>query len=428
MDFRFQISDFVRRPRVWSLALGLVLAGCVEEIGPPEGPQFISVTFDESLGQDVGSEEEPLAIYEDGPSGFEMVPRTFTVDVTVKDASGAVMTGFDGELGVNCRPGTAIEPWTIEVSNGVATGVEVRIKEAHGPTRIWIEDSVRDGAGFATGVSPVIHFAYPTIADVQRPTCQDLSGLLGNHVEIQVDDRDLIVTHVASDGFYVTDTTDPAGSYNSLFAFTFSRPRDLIEGDKLASLDGNVTEYIAFTELGYPSFLVESSGHTLPEPSVLDDTHICGDTDTMEGYESSLVQVFDAWSDFQDADECQSYLEYGQWPLRLDVSGGECDPVRMTVVSSYTIPGLRFIECSEGRLPEPVHFEWVKGTLRHIKYADPPWILEPRNCDDIPVDSWPEDCVEDSAAARGHYSGPQLAPKQYRRDIPWCEGVPYYLD
>jgi len=410
------------------VALGLVLAGCVKEVGPPEGPLSIEVTFDESAGQDLGSEEEPLAIYEDGASGYEMVARTFTLDVAVLDVDGTLMTSFDGPLGLKCRPGTVIEPWTLDVVGGVASGVEVRIKDAHGPARIWVEDTVREGASYATGVSPVIRYAYPTLADVQRPDCQDLSGLLGNHVEIDVEDRDLIVTHVASDGFYVTDTTDPPGSYNSMYAFTFSRPRDLVEGDKLAALDGNVVEYIAFTELGYPSFLIESSGHVLPEPTLIDDSHICGDTDTMEQYESSLVKIEGAWSDFEGADDCTDYLEYGQWPILLDISGGECDPVRLTVVSSYTVPGLRFTECEEGRTPEPVYFQWMQGTLRHIKYADPPWILEPRGCEDIPMDSWPEDCLEDSVAAKGHYSGPPPAPRQYRRDIPWCEGVPYYLD
>jgi hypothetical protein len=400
---------------------GLLITGCVKEVPPPDGPLSVRVTFDEAAAEDIGA---------DTPLPFSHDSVTFTVDMQMIDIDGSVMTGFDGELGVRVRPGKVVEPWTVTVTDGVAEDVQVTIKGGHGPTRIWFEDSEREGGNFATGVTPEIRFAYPTVAQIQTPSdsSTDLSGLMSNHVQVLVEDRELIVTHVASDGFYVTDTDDPAGAYNSIYAFTFSRPRDLEAGDRLSALDGNVVEYIAFTELGYPSFIVESSGHDSPAPSPIGGTELCGGTDTMEGYESSMIIIENAVSAFADADDCESYLEYGQWPIRLEDAGGDCGTVEMNVVSSYTIPGLRFTDCLEGQVPGELEIDWMIGTLRHIKYADPPWIIEPRGCEDIPEEIWPEDCIEDSAAARAHFSGPTPGPRQYERRIPFCEEVPYALD
>jgi len=79
-----------------TLFAGLLLAGCVREATPPEGPLSIRVTFDAGAGDDVGA---------DDPLPFSHDPSTFTVDLEVLDIDGTVMTGFDGELGVRSRPG-----------------------------------------------------------------------------------------------------------------------------------------------------------------------------------------------------------------------------------------------------------------------------------------------------------------------------------
>jgi len=427
-DLGFRISDgrgaLGSMARVGTLAVLLAIAGCVRQVEAPEGPLSIRVTFDEAAGDDIGAEEE---------LPFSHDPMTFTLDVAVIDVDGSVMTSFDGDLALRCRPGKISSPLVVPVSAGIAEDVSVLIEGAYGPTRIWFEDSLREGARFATGVSPEIRFANPTLAEIQRPpdTATDYSPLNHNHVEVRAEDRELVVTHVASDGFYVTDTSDEPGTYNSMYAFTFSRPRDVVAGDKLAALDGNVVEYLSFTEMGFPSFLVDSSGHDLPEPSLLTDVEICGGEAVMEPFESSIVRVENVVTNFVDAEDCTDYLEYSQWPVKLVVDDPACSLIEINVMSSYTVPGLRFTECAEGALPEPMEFTFLQGPIRHNYAADPEWILELRDCDDFePADpaDWPEDCEAESEAARKHYSGPHPVPRQYERRIPWCEEVPYYLD
>ena len=417
------MGPFFRRGTLVVL-VGMLFAGCVKQMEAPEGPLSLRVTFDEDAGDDIGAEEA---------LPFSHDPMTFTVDVEVLDVDGTIMRSFDGDLGLRCRPGKVASPLVVTVSEGIAEDISVQVEGAYGSTRIWFEDSIREDAAFATGVTPEIRFADPTLAEIQRPpdTATDYSPLNKNHVEVRAEDRELIVTHVASDGFYVTDAADPPGTYNSMYAFTFSRPRDVVAGDKLAALDGNVVEYLSFTELGYPSFLVDSSGYEPPDPTVVTDEQICGGEAVMEPFESSLVRVENVVTRFVDSEDCIDYLEYSQWPVELVLDDPQCSPVEINVVSAYTVPGLRFPECTDEVLPDPMEFTFLQGTLRHNYAADPEWILELRDCDDFePVDpaDWPADCEAESDAARRHYSGPRPVPSKYEKRIPWCEEVPYYLD
>lgn len=401
---------------------GLLVAGCVREVEPLTGPKSIRVSFDEGTAQNLGSEEEPLPFSHD--------TTEFVIDVEIVGYDDATMTDFDGEVAILVRPGTVgtPHPATVELTGGVATDVYVEIKKSFGPTRIWVEDTEREGASWATGVSPMIRFEDPTLAQSQLPTGDDVSALVDSHVEIRAVGRELVVTHVASDGFYVSDLTDFPEPYGHMFAFSFSRPRDLVAGDKLSSLAGNVDEYLAFTELSFPSWLVESTGNELPAPITVTADDVCGGTASMETLESAYVRVESVQTRFVDDEDCTDFLEYGQWPVQLVVEGAPCNPVEINVSSTYTVPGLRFDECLEGTLPEPRTFAFLQGMLRNNYAAEPDWILELRGCEDLPEEDWPADCLEESAAARAHFSGPPPVPPQYRRSIPYCEGVPYALD
>ena len=57
------------------------------------------------------------------------------------------------------------------------------------------------------------------------------------------------------------------------------------------------------------------------------------------------------------------------------------------------------------------------GLLRHTQYANPPWILEVRDCLDFPEADRPEDCED---LLLEPMSGPRLAPRYERRDVPSC--------
>ncbi len=401
---------------------GLLVGGCVREAEPLTGPKSIVVTFDEASALALGSDEEPLP--------FSHETTSFTIDIEVVGYDDATMADLDGEVAIQVRPGTVSTPHpaTVELRGGVATGVYVEVKKSFGPTRIWVEDTVREGASWATGVSPMIRFEDPTLAQSQLPTGDDVSALVDSHVEIRAEGRELLVTHVASDGFYVSDMVEYPEPYGHMFAFSFSRPRDLEAGDRLSSLDGNVDEYLAFTELSFPSWLVESSGNDLPSPVTVTADDVCGGTAAMETMESAYVRVESVQTRFVDAEDCTDYLEYGQWPVQLVVDGAPCSPVELNVSSTYTVPGLRFDECLDGILPEPRTFEFLQGMLRNNYAAEPDWILELRGCEDLPEADWPEDCLAESAATRAHYSGPHPVQPEYRRSMPYCEGVPYELD
>ena len=401
---------------------GFVLAGCMRTAEPLTGPKSIRVTFSEAAADVLGTDEDPLPFSHDSTG--------FTIDIEVVDMDDTTMTSFEGEVQIKVKPGTVTTPHpaTVEIREGVASGVHVEFKKSFGPTRIWIEDAVRDDATWATGVSPEIRFEDPTVAQSQLPTGEDVSALVDNHVEIRAAGRELLVTHVASDGFYVTDMTEFPEPYGHMYAFSFSRPRDLVAGDRLAGLDGNVDEYLAFTELSFPSWLVESSGHEMPPPVVITAEQICGGTAEMEKFESAFIRIEGVQTRFVDAEDCTDFLEYGQWPVQLIADGAPCSPVEINVSSTYTVPGLRFDECLDDVLPEPRTFAFLQGMLRNNYAAEPDWILEVRGCEDLPEEDWPAHCLEESEAARMHYSGPRPVPPQYRRNIPWCEGVPYELD
>jgi len=398
-------------------ALALLLPGCTRKGPVPEGPLTIQVTMNEAAGDDIG-EGEPLP--------FSHETRTFTIDIEVIDVDGTRMEEFDGKVWMRIRPGRLTGVWSVEVDGGYAEGVPVETQAAFGPTRIWVEDSVREGASYATGVTPLIRFADPTIAEIQEPTGGDVSPLADNYVEVRTFDRELIVTFIAADGFGVVDLADPPGSYNAIYPFTFSRPRDVEVGDKLSSLSGMVNDYLSWTELSFPAFTVESSGHEVPEPSVLSTDDVCGGEEVLEAWESGLVRVENVVTAFENEEDCDDYLNYGQWPVRL--TDGDCDgdDALLTVISTYTVPGLRF-DCEDG-IPPEMDFSYLGGMLRQIDAADPEWVLMVRGCEDIPPENRPDDCEEAEAAAKRHFSGPHPMPRPYdrREDRAW--GVTYELD
>ena len=133
-------------------------------------------------------------------------------------------------------------------------------------------DDSETGGTNATGASPPIYFHDTAIKDVQRPVVGisgDESPLLGERVSVK---RGwVMVTRVGTDGLYLTDfegvtwKEDPKDkakgtwdfepevlSYDSVFAFNFSTPLNLQEGDCLVQLDGTVAEFYGYTELDKP--------------------------------------------------------------------------------------------------------------------------------------------------------------------------------
>jgi hypothetical protein len=187
------------------------------------------------------------------------------------------------------------------------------------PGCAFANDDSEDGGTLATGVSQAIYFLQPRIADVRGRTVVMGSPVGGNvtnfpHEQVQIDTGwrpastddpfafSTIVTRIAADGFYATDlqddiSQDPASvpGYGSVFAFTFSTPPLMRVCDRLKLFGGTASDFHGFTEVGFPTWLLEEWDPTLrpcavpPAPS-LSPTDIVN-SDLLFKLESSLVRI-----------------------------------------------------------------------------------------------------------------------------------------
>ncbi len=407
------------------LALLVLAGGCVvaHEQEDPSGPLTMAVTF----------ETDPDGLDPSDPAPFSSDPIQYLVRVEVLDAERRVISDFDGLVKVRATPGELRTPDTIEFAQGVFTG-RIEIARAYDEMRIWFSDEgTPDQPGsFATGVTPAVYIDRPTVTDVQTSDSVVESHFEHEYVPIKGWDgtdtqRDLVVTTVSNDGFYVTDRTGGPGTYNSLFVFSFSRPDGIVVGDRLSELSGIVSEFLGYTELGFPTWRVADRNNVVDDPYPLDPTIVCNSPE-MEKWEASVVRLDGLRSDFSSGSDCADYAEHAQWPAVIE--GAECggEPARISVVNENTVPSFNFPPCSLADPPTDAHdreVEYLVGVLRHLRFASPPWILEVRSCLDFPPDLRPPDCPQ---LLMRPPSGPRIAPAKYYRDLVTCEGVPYRLD
>jgi hypothetical protein len=402
--------------RSFPLLLLLVLCACVKTEAPSRsGPLFFEVEF-------TGS---PEGLDPANPAAFSTSAVDYPVRITAIGQDREPMD-WDGEVTVKATPGVIESSETITVSAGQATAT-IAIALAFDELRIWVSDEGDDATpgSYASGVAPAIHLALPTVAELQTPLgSDDASPLIHNYVPVKAwsdpqDPRELIVTSVLNDGFYVTDRSQADGTFNSLFVFTFSRPDFVVPGARLGSLAGIVSEYIGYTEMQFPTYKVESTGHFTGTPSVLDPAIVCDD-DIMEGWEAAVVRIDNLVADFQQAAECEDYLAYGQWPARLPGTCGGQD-ARVTIVNVNTVPSFGFPQCEDNLPPPALELDYLVGVLRHTAPADPPWIIDVRSCLDFPPQSRPDDCPQLLARP---LSGPRQAPEPFYRDLQTCEAYP----
>ncbi len=403
----------------------VALVGCVtvHEHPDADAPLTLAVTF----------EEEPEGLDPANPAAFSHEPREYLVRVEVLDADRRVIPDYEGLLTIKATPGELLTAPNVAVDQGVFTG-RIEVARAYDELRIWFSDEGTDAepGSFATGVSPAIHIDLPTITDVQTSDSVVESHFEHEYVPIKGWDgtptqRDMVVTTVSNDGFYVTDRTGGPGTYNSLFVFSFSRPDGIVVGDRLSKLSGIVSEFLGYTELGFPTWKVADRNNVVDEPYLLDPTIVC-DSPEMEKWEASVVRLEGLRSDFSSGSDCLDYAEHAQWPAVLE--GFECgnQPARISVVNENTVPSFNFPPCSLSDPPGDEHdvqVDYLVGVLRHLRFASPPWILEVRSCLDFPPEHRPADCEQ---LLMRPPSGPRIAPARYYRDLVTCEGVPYRLD
>lgn len=351
-----------------ALAAAFVAASCEVDLGKVvDGPLTFQVV---AAGGDWGSEAHPLEFASD-----EM---TLTVSVRALDQNGEP-TRVDGDVHINVAPtGKLIKgqrPW-ITLKNGVAKNVPIGLKNIHGKSFIWIEDTGPDDehpGSYATGLSDPIWVRYPTIRNMQETDNILSSPLKGDFVEIEIGERTLIVTGVTADGFYVTDVGEQDDVFNAVFVFSFSRPRDTRVGDRLSQLSGIADEYYGFTELSFPSWIVAERGFDPPPPVTL-TAEMVADGDAMETYESRLVEAFDAVV----CPITEDFETYGQWAVALP--GGSCSgDGAVNVISQGAAPGFDPTEHVGDAIAV------LRGNLRFHQSASPQWMIYPRDEDDLDI-------------------------------------------
>lgn len=301
------------------------------------------------------------------PLDFSSTGTPFTLSVTALNGRGEEMA-FDGLLRVSAEPGV-VSPETLSVSGGQGSGT-FDLSLAFGKSRIWVEDkgSIKEPGTFATGVTETLWFKNPHVRDIQESTTTTTSPFEGQR--ITVTDGTMVVTEVTHEGFYITDTDDT--EWNSVYMFTFSRPDDIVRGDTLSRLSGTVDEFLGFTEMQNPAFTVSGSG-VVPPPTVLDcNTDVLAGGLAMERYEAGLVEVADADIEVCPSfPSCPDYDQYQQWTVQLPCGA------RLNVVSNFSLPDLD-PEINQGQT-----LSILRGTLRHVQFANPQWIFEPRDEGDI---------------------------------------------
>ncbi len=337
---------------------------------PPE-PTFIRVELTE---EELGSQESPLP--------FSSEPQSRSVRVTTEDRNGDPYA-FQGELTVNIRTGR-LEQSTdmVTLTEGVWEG-DVTFAAAFGPARIWFSDEGdRPGTTdrpptFATGVSEPIWFHLPTLAEINIIEDPTTNQLAGEFAEVRASDRDIRVTSVGTNGYWVTDLDDGVAAHNSLFVYTFSAPDPWVEvGQRLDLLTGNDQDYLGTTQLSFPHYTVtEDEPVEIPSASELTEA-LCGNDDALEAYESSLVRLENVWipSTFVSGSaDYDDYNAYGQWPLAFGESGTGCV---FYADSTIAVPSFDPREYAGTSLTS------VQGMLFQVFSK---WIFLVRSVDDLPL-------------------------------------------
>jgi len=404
-------------------------------------------------GLETGSPDQPLDI------AAQAGPFVLDMEVRSGDAGEGVLRSFNGWVRVSSRPGTVslasdvtdVVGHDVSIVDGRASGIALTLHDVFGNVRVWAEDigylppqggsvsactdgidndgdglvdstadmgcldatdDSEEGGTYASGVSDPIIFRNPTLAEVQGKGSADPQYSPYEGEVVTVDHGDLVVTRVTRDGMYVTDAADPGG-YNHAFVYNYNTPPGVRVCDRLQSLSGTIGEFYGFTEMNFPSWVLdpwyeEKGPCPLPEPQVItvDDLDYYKD---LEPYEAALVRVeaaavadftvdcdtnHDGLVDFEDYDtgecsnECEcrkscqndvlctemnQYREYGQWAVSV---GGE----KLWVVTRNTIP--EFDPFGPGH---PKVIASITGTLRNMSFLRPSWILEPRCPDDLVV-------------------------------------------
>jgi len=322
----------MKRTATASLLVLLSLAACTDT--PPDlpGVSTFYVRVTKVNGADPPLYESPR------PANKGDFQETWEFEIEARSPFGDPVD-MDGEVRIAVEPGVVVnvegngaKGRNIPLIDGKAKGTAL-VTAVYGAARLWVEDlgylpvplaekpscangkddngdglidfpadpgcafaddDTEEGGTFAAGTSQPVYYSLPRLNDIQGNGATTPYP----YEAVQVETRGtlpVVVTRVASDGFYVTDLSKQDTGYNHMFAFNFSAPVGMRVCDKVTYLSGTVVEFFGFTELSFPGFKLdrieaEDTCEQMPEPTLLDAATI-NDPVAMEKLESSLVRI-----------------------------------------------------------------------------------------------------------------------------------------
>jgi hypothetical protein len=179
-----------------------------------------------------------------------------------------------------CKVGQACPP---QCANGIDDNHNGLIDYPADPGCYLANDDTEDGGTYASAVSPTLYYYIPRIADVRgyeqggtgtpfpnQAVHVNCGYLSGNGYEFSV-----VVTAVTSSGFYVTDINEDATiGFGSVFAYNFDAPPNMRQCDRVRAFGGTTAQFYGFTEVNYPTWLLEEWDPTqrpclVPEPHIM---------------------------------------------------------------------------------------------------------------------------------------------------------------
>lgn len=321
-------------------ALGFVAACGGDSPTPIDSTSQFHIEVISVNGKPLPTEDAPLVANQGN------VTETWAFKIEARTPSGELDPTFDGVVRLSTRPGAITRVLgegavgrNLRLVGGKGTG-SVELTAVYGPSRLWADDlgylpakpgkkplcsdgkdndgdvlldfpadpgcafaddDSEEGGTYAAGVSQAVSYALPKISDVQGHGPSTPYPYEGVEINTASPQQRLIVTRVASDGFYVTDINDvdkdnKSNGYNHIFAFNFSTPAGMRVCDHVTFLSGTVNEFFGFTELSFPSFELDypigdmGGKCEVPPPNVIDATTLADDV-AMEKIESSLVRA-----------------------------------------------------------------------------------------------------------------------------------------
>lgn len=315
------------------------LAGCTDAAPPLPGVSTFYVRVTKVNGVDqLDAAGLPISDLAPLPANKGDVEETWDFDIEARSPYGEHVD-MDGEVRLSVEPGVVtslvgdgITGRNIPLVQGKAKGT-AKVTAVYGAARLWVEDlgylpvalaqnpacsngkddngdglidfpadpgcafaddNTENGGTFAAGTSQPVRYSFPRLNDIQGNGATTPYPYEAMQIATE-GAKPVVVTRVASDGFYVTDLLKQDEGYNHIFAFNFSAPVGMRVCDQLTFLSGTVVEFFGFTELSFPSFKLSKiqagdACELMPTPTVL-DASIINNPIAMEKLESSLVRI-----------------------------------------------------------------------------------------------------------------------------------------